>query len=113
MNPSTATVTTLKSVAYFNHPQLGTIRFTWDEDNSEAGVWIYSYFCPVHVPARFLGIHHGIDSIGEQYSILHHHTDQHYPMERARLIWNALANGGAKHGLGKTGWKSHIFIDIK
>lgn len=111
MIPSTATVTTLKSVAYFNHPQLGTIRFTWDEDNSDAGVWVYSYFETIHVPSHFLGIEHGIDSSGEQYSILHHNTDQHYPTERARLIWDALANGGVKHGLGKTGWKSHI--DIK
>ena len=85
---------TLEHVARLKHPELGTVRITWG-DNEEGMVWFALILSDPKNGSDYLIVTHLEDSptVGG-YSILHHNMEGCYEKRRARLIWNALVRMG-------------------
>jgi hypothetical protein len=85
---------TLLHVGYLKHPNMGTVRITWN-DNEDGMVWFLLTLSDPKNGSDFLVVTHLEDSpmVGG-YSVLHHLMEGCYEKERSRLIWNALVRMG-------------------
>jgi hypothetical protein len=97
--------TTLEHVAYLKHPNMGTVRITWnngkdgppdDPYDDEGMVWFLLTLSNIRsYGSDFLVVNHLEESpmVGG-YSVLHHLMEGCYEKQRSRLIWNGLVRMG-------------------